>query len=99
MNERKIRKAMKARKVDPLNTFKAMANKKFSQIVEDTPEGNLGLHVIKRAVRDIGTQHEDPDCWFDGSLDGFMEMSGVSAGYIVRVLREYKLIPATRVLN
>lgn len=99
MNERKVRRAMKVQNADPQNTFKAMANKKFSQISEDTPEGNLGLHVIKRAVRDIGTRYEDPDCWFDGSLDDFMEMSGVSAGYIVRVLREYKLIPATRVLN
>ncbi len=99
MNEKKILKAMKAQKVDPQTTFKAMANKKFSHAAEDTPEGQLGLHVIKRAVRDIGTKNEDTDCWFDGSLDEFVATSGVSSGYIIRVLREYKLIPQSRVLN
>lgn len=73
---------------------KAMVNKKFSQVAEKTPEGQLGLHVIQRAVRDIGTAFEDKDCWFDGSLNDFTASSGIKAGYVVRMLREYNLIPA-----
>ena len=73
---------------------KAMVNKKLSQVAENTPEGQLGLHVIQRAVRDIGTVFEDKDCWFDGSLNDFTASSGIKAGYVVRMLREYNLIPA-----
>ena len=73
---------------------KAMVNKKLSQVAEKTPEGQLGLHVIQRAVRDIGTEFEDKNCWFDGSLDDFTASSGIRPGYVVRMLREYKLIPS-----
>lgn len=73
---------------------KAMVNKKISQVAEKTPEGQLGLAVIQRAVRDIGTKFEDKDCWFDGSLDDFTASSGIQPGYVVRKLREYNLIPA-----
>ena len=73
---------------------KAMVNKKLSQVAEKTPEGQLGLFVIQRAVRDIGTDFEDKNCWFDGSLDEFTAFSGIKAGYIVRMLREYNLIPS-----
>jgi hypothetical protein len=78
---------------------KAMVNKKISQVAEKTPEGQLGLAVIQRAVRDIGTKFADDDCWFDGSLDDFTASSGVKSGYVVRMLREYNLIPATRVAH
>lgn len=76
-----------------------MVNKKISQASEGTPEGQLGLHVIKRAVRDIGTKYEDPDCWFDGSLNDFTASSGIQSGYIIRLLREYHLIPKTRTVH
>ncbi len=85
-------------KDDPISTGKALVAKKLSQVAEKTPEGQLGLAVIKRAVRDINTKHEDPDCWFDGSLDDFTGPSGINPDYIVRKLREYNLIPQTRVL-
>lgn len=75
---------------------KAMVNKKISQVAEDTPEGQLGLAVIQRAVRDIGTKFEDKDCWFDGSLNDFTASSGIKTDYVIRMLREYNLIPAVR---
>jgi len=93
------KRRMRARKMNPLNGFKAMVNKKISQQAENTPDGQLGLHVIKRAVRDIGTKFEDTDCWFDGSLDGFAASSGIHMDYVIRLLREYTLIPVVRVAN
>lgn len=99
MAQEKAVKRMKSRKVNPLMVNKAMVNKKISQQAENTAEGQLGLHVIKRAVRDIGTKFEDPDCWFDGSLDNFTASSGVRIDYVIRLLREYTLIPVTRVAS
>ncbi len=78
---------------------KKMVNKKLSQVAERTPEGQLGLAVIKRAVKDIGTKHEDPACWFDGTLDYFIATSGIDMGYVLRMLKTYNLIPATQTLN
>ena len=78
---------------------KKMVNKKLSQVAEKTPEGQLGLAVIKRAIKDIGTKHEDPACWFDGTLDYFIATSGIDMGYVLRMLKTYNLIPATQTLN
>lgn len=78
---------------------KKMVNKKLSQVAENTPEGQLGLAVIKRAVKDIGTKHEDPACWFDGSLDYFIATSGIDLGYILRMLKTYNLIGFSQPLD
>ncbi len=78
------------------NANKALVNKKISQVSDLTPGGQLGLGIIKRAVRDIGTANDTPECWFDGSLDDAVEFSGINIEYVVRLLREHNLLAATR---
>ncbi len=81
------------------NVNKALVNKKISQVSDPSPEGQLGAAIIKRAVRDIDTTNDTPDCWFDGSLDDAADFSDVAIEYVIRLLREHKLINEPRIIH